>query len=255
MCYSDVNPRSHRLPGPCGARTCINDKNTAPHDVAMRKYDLVCFDMDGVLTDIRSSWCWIHRCLDVDNEESYRLFCEGAIDEPEFIMRDVSLWKTVEPRIGHRDLIRHFRSIPLIGGIQETVACLKGNGMKCVIISGGIDIAARMIAAEFGFDDSQAVELVADDEGVLTGEGIRHVKLSDKGGNVRYFTEKYGTTRERTVSIGNSFTDIPMFENSGMSIAFNPVDPCTEAAATHVVRSDNISDVLDHILEETCPVR
>ncbi len=229
--------------------------NGTAHDGGMRRYDLVCFDMDGVLTDIRSSWCWIHRCLDVDNEESYRLFCNGEIDEPEFMMRDISLWKTVDPGIGHRDLIRHFRTIPLVGGIQETVACLKANGMRSVIISGGIDIAARMIAEEYGFDDSQAVELVADGDGVLTGEGVRHVKLSDKGANVRGFIERYGTTRERTVSIGNSFTDIPMFESSGMSIAFNPVDDLTAAAATHVVRSDNISDVLEHILDDGCPLR
>jgi phosphoserine phosphatase len=60
----------------------------------------------------------------------------------------------------------------------------------------------------------------------------------------------YGTTKERTVSIGNSFTDIPMFKNSGMSIAFNPTDPYTSEAATYTVRSDNIADVLDYILEE-----
>ena len=39
-----------------------------------------------------------------------------------------------------------------------------------------------------------------------------------------------------------------MFKNSGMSIAFNPTDPYTEEAATVTVRSDNIADVLDHII-------
>ena len=41
-----------------------------------------------------------------------------------------------------------------------------------------------------------------------------------------------------------------MFELSGLSIAFNPSDPYTEEAATCVIRSDNISDVLDVILDD-----
>ena len=70
----------------------------------------------------------------------------------------------------------------------------------------------------------------------------------DKGINVRGYIEKYFTTPERTVSIGNSYTDIPMFQNSGLSIAFNPTDEYTSEAATHTVNSDNIADVLDFII-------
>jgi len=140
--------------------------------------------------------------------------------------------------------------MPLIGGIQETVACLKENGVKCVIVSGGIDKAALLIKNEFGFDDFAADEICTNPDGTLTGEGKLIVDLKDKGINVRQFIEKYRTTPERTVSIGNSFTDIPMFKNSGMSIAFNPTDPYTSEAATYTVVSDNIADVLDYILEE-----
>ena len=77
-----------------------------------------------------------------------------------------------------------------------------------------------------------------------------NVDLRDKGINVRQYIEKYGTTMERTVSVGNSFTDIPMFKNSGMSIAFNPTDPYTQEAATHTIFSENIADILDFIIEQ-----
>ena len=120
--------------------------------------------------------------------------------------------------------------------------------MKCVIVSGGIDIAAKMIMNEFGFDDFISDALEVDEEGKLTGEGIDIVDLADKSPWVRKFIEKYHTTPERTVSIGNSFTDIPMFKNSALSIAFNPTDPYTSDAATHTIVSETISDVLDYIL-------
>ena len=216
----------------------------------MRKYDLVCFDMDGTLTKLRSSWCWVHSCFEVDNEPAYQAFCNGEIDEPEFMRRDIALWTNKNPDVTIRDIAVLFRDMPLIGGIQETIACLKANGIRTVIISGGIDLAAKMLANEFGFDDYIADEVLSYEDGRLTGEGKMNVDLRDKGINVRQYIEKYGTTMERTVSVGNSFTDIPMFKNSGMSIAFNPTDPYTQEAATHTVFSENIADILDFIMEQ-----
>ena len=216
----------------------------------MRKYDLVCFDMDGTLTKLRSSWCWVHSCFEVDNEPAYQAFCNGEIDEPEFMRRDIALWTNKNPDVTIRDIAVLFRDMPLIDGIQETIACLKANGIRTVIISGGIDLAAKMLANEFGFDDYIADEVLSYEDGRLTGEGKMNVDLRDKGINVRQYIEKYGTTMERTVSVGNSFTDIPMSKNSGLSIAFNPTDPYTQEAATHTVFSENIADILDFIMEQ-----
>ena len=216
----------------------------------MRKYDLVCFDMDGTLTKLRSSWCWVHSCFEGDNEPAYQAFCNGEIDEPEFMRRDIALWTNKNPDVTIRDIAVLFRDMPLIDGIQETIACLKANGIRTVIISGGIDLAAKMLANEFGFDDYIADEVLSYEDGRLTGEGKMNVDLRDKGINVRQYIEKYGTTMERTVSVGNSFTDIPMFKNSGMSIAFNPTDPYTQEAATHTIFSENIADILDFIMEQ-----
>ena len=151
----------------------------------MRKYDLVCFDMDGTLTKLRSSWCWVHSCFEVDNEPAYQAFCNGEIDEPEFMRRDIALWTNKNPDVTIRDIAVLFRDMPLIDGIQETIACLKANGIRTVIISGGIDLAAKMLANEFGFDDYIADEVLSYEDGRLTGEGKMNVDLRDKGINVR----------------------------------------------------------------------
>ncbi|MDR1405157.1 MAG: HAD family phosphatase [Candidatus Methanoplasma sp.] len=220
----------------------------------MRSYDLVCFDMDGVLTSLRSSWYWINQCLGIDNEPTYQAYIKGEINQQEFMRRDIAQWEQARPGIKIFDIVRFFQDMPLIGGIQETVACLRDNNIRCVIVSGGIDLAARMIAEEFGFDDYAADEICSSSDGTLTGEGRVNVDLRDKGINVRQYIKKYGTTKERTVSIGNSYTDVPMFRNAGMSIAFNPTDDLTTEAATHTVRSENIADILDLIVpQESCP--
>ena len=67
--------------------------------------------------------------------------------------------------------------------------------------------------------------------------------------NVREFQIKYGIEKQRTVSVGNSFTDVPMFDNSALSIAFNPIDEKVIEAADVTVESDNLADVLDIIFE------
>ena len=213
-----------------------------------RHYDLVVFDMDGVLTRDRSSWTFVHDMMGVSNEKNLKAFIDGKIDEDEFIRSDVALWHDVDPDITVSKIARFFRELRLTDGIQETVACLHYNRIKCVICSGGIDLAAKMIADEYGFDDYAAVTLLTDENGHPTGEAVKGADLSDKGASVREFIEKYGTTPERTVSIGNSFTDIKMFENSGLSIAFNPEDDATREAADHIVVSKNIADVLDYII-------
>jgi len=213
-----------------------------------KHFDLVAFDMDGVLFNHRSSWAWIHEQYGVSNEGSFKEFVNGNIDEPEFMRRDIALWKNIDQNISRMHLVRLFRNMPLIKGIQETVAALKWNGIDCVIVSGGIDIAAEMIANEFGFDGFAANTLQTDDNGVLTGEGIVNVDLRDKGIKLKEFIKKHGTTEERTVSIGNSYTDIKMFESTGLSIAFNPIDEITKRSADHVVFSDSIADVLEIIL-------
>jgi len=213
-----------------------------------RHYDLVVFDMDGVLTRDRSSWTFVHDMMGVSNEHNLKAFIEGKIDENEFIKSDIALWHGVDPDISLRKIARFFRELRLIDGIQETVACLHYNNIKCVICSGGIDLAAKMISDEYGFDEYAAVTLLTDENGRLTGKAIKGANLSDKGVSVREFIKKYNTTPERTVSIGNSFTDIKMFESTGLSIAFNPEDDMTRNAADHVVESKNIADVLDYII-------
>ncbi len=91
----------------------------------MMKYDLVCFDMDGVLTKLRSSWCWVHQCFDVDNEPAYQAYCNGEIDESEFMRRDIGLWTAKKPDVTIDEITKLFQDMPLIGGIRRPSPALR----------------------------------------------------------------------------------------------------------------------------------
>ena len=214
-----------------------------------RRFDLAVFDMDGVLTRPRSSWGYVHDELGVSNEHSLEAFNHGEIDEAEFIRRDIELWRNSHPDITERDMIHIVRTMPWTDGIQETVECLHYNRIKCVICSGGLEWAAKMAMNEYGFDEIAAVRIDTDKDGKIAGTATREVDLSDKGIRTRQFIKDYGTTPERTITIGNSYTDVKMMEGTGLKIAFNPTDDDVINASDRVVRSKNISDILDVILE------
>ena len=212
------------------------------------KYKLVVFDMDGVLVDHISTWTWVHDKMGVCNDEAFELFKEGKIDELEFIRRDIGLWLNKDKNMNIRDIENALLDIPLISGIKETILALSENGIRSVIVSGGIDAAAKMIAERFGFDGYAANTILTYPDGRLTGEGRVNVDLTDKGIMTREFMKKFGASREETVAIGNSYTDVKMLWAAGLPIAFNPIDVSVTRAAKVIIRSDNISDVIGIIL-------
>jgi phosphoserine phosphatase len=205
--------------------------------------------MDGVLIDHISSWTWVHDKMDVSNDEAFELFKAGKISEVEFIRRDIGLWLRKDPNFKMTDIVNALHDIPLIQGIQETVATLSFNGIKSVIVSGGIDVAAQMIANEFGFDCYAGNSILAYPDGRLTGEGRVNVDLRDKGIVTKEFMNRFGVSKEETVAVGNSYTDVKMLEAAGLAIAFNPIDDAVVNVADIVIRSNNISDILDVILK------
>lgn len=213
------------------------------------KFDLVAFDMDGVLVDYRSCWTWIHDHFSVDNEEALNEFIDGRIDDMEFMRRDIALWKERNPCLCRSDLDSILEPLPITEGVAETVEALKKASIRTVIITGGIDIVAERIAKHYGFDDYLANGVECDERGRVTGEGILRVKLKNKKAALEYFLAKYSVSKDRAASIGDSFIDIPMFEASGMSIAYNPSDDAVADKATFVVRSQRLTSVLPYILD------
>lgn len=214
-----------------------------------RRFDLVAFDMDGVLVDYRSCWTWVHDHYGVNNETALVEFLEGRIDDKEFMRRDIALWREKDPEIVLDDLRCILDPLPISEGIEETVAALKREGIKVVIVSGGLDIVAERIAEKYGFDDWLANGVEVDEQGRLTGEGVLRVELMNKKMAMTSFLDKYQVARKRAACIGDSLIDIPMFEACGVSIAFNPIDDVVVKKATYIVKDKNLTAILPILLD------
>ena len=212
------------------------------------RYELVAFDLDGVIVAERSSWEWVHRHFGVDNNDALLEFMERQIDDAEFMRRDIRLWKDINPDISLNDIKGILLEASVTAGSPETMKALTENGVKTCIVSGGIDMLADHIGASCGIDRTVSNGLAADAEGRLTGEGILRVKLREKGTALRSVLDEFGIPAEKCAAVGNSWVDITMFEVAGFSIAFNPIDEETREAADVVVESDNLMDVLEYLL-------
>lgn len=210
---------------------------------------LVCFDLDGVLTDQESSWVAVHEHFGLRNDESLHAFLHGQITEEEFIRRDVALWQRKHAGVTGADIERILdRKLTLSRGAKSTVSRLRGAGVVCAIVSGGIDLAAHAAGRALGIPHVSANALHVDEHGRLTGGGTVNTPLRDKGRPVRRFAELLRIPLGHVASVGNSSPDIGMFRASGLAIAYRPSDEFVKEAADLVLPGRTLTEVLEPIL-------
>jgi phosphoserine phosphatase len=214
----------------------------------MAKYGLVVFDLDGVLVEIKSSWEHVHHALGVDNEDGLAAYISGEIDDMEFMRRDIARWKGRKPGITVKDIEGMLSSVKLSTGAKETVRELKNHGIKCAIISGGIDILAERVGRECGLDYVYANGIACDSGGKLTGEGIPGVTLGKKDQTMQKLIDELKIPAERCVAVGDGIVDVCMFELAGLGIAFNPRDNYTRGGADVIIDKNDLREILKYIL-------
>lgn len=205
---------------------------------------LVVFDMDGVIIDTISSWKYIHDYFHTSNDHSVDDYLKGKIDDLEFIRRDILLWKENGKLITRDKLAEIVKDVPLMKGSKECIESLKEHNIKTAIVSAGLDVLADIAKDELDIDYVFCNGAKTDEDGYLTGEGILQVQLMYKDKNIFDLSKKLGIPLECIASIGNSCYDIPMFEVSGLGIAFNPDDDCVREAADHIVEEKDLTKIL-----------
>lgn len=225
---------------------CYRKTRRSNHHITnkIKKVELVMFDMDGVLTDIVSSWKYIHDYFNTSNERSVNEYLQGKIDDMEFIRRDAILWKENDKPTTIKKIEEILSDVQLMKGAKESITTLKRNEIKTAIVSAGLDILSEKVAKKLGINFVYSNGVKTDGHGQLNGEGIVGVRLMYKDLIVRKLADKLNIPLDRIAAVGNSCYDIPMFEITGFSIAFNAEDDCTREAADVIVEGKDLTKIL-----------
>ena len=129
-----------------------------------------------------------------------------------------------------------------IDGMTETFQALAVAEVSLLLGTITWSFAAEMLRERYGFQAASGTEMQAPD-GVLSGVVSRYFDEHDKLRFVEDWCAQNGYSMSQVAAIGDSRSDVPLFQRVGMSIALNAT-PDAQAVATHVLDTENLRDVL-----------
>lgn len=211
----------------------------------MEKLRLVVFDVDGTLIKVDSSWRFLHEKLGTwtKGKQYAELFFQGSINYNEWARLDASLWKNQSLR----KVLQIVNDIPYVDGAQEVIKTLKKNDAKVALLSAGLSLLSKRAERELNIDYSLSNELIVRNN-FLTGEVRVNVSLSNKDEALNHILHAFDVKPIECCAVGDDESLIPLFKKVALGIAFNPRSKKVEKSADVVVKSQDLRDVLPHIL-------
>jgi phosphoserine phosphatase len=219
---------------------------TKPRGRRGERYRVVCVDLDGTLIPATSVSMFLGARLGQAEllRDLERLFMETKISNREIAERSAPAYRG-KALVEIADLLSE---IPVVSGVEAFVNRLKRSEIRVVLCTITWRFAARAFQRRYGFDACCGTEMEERD-GVLTGSVSRHFNELDKLQFARDYCSMNDVPMEECAAIGDSRSDIPLFQHVGLAIAFNGSEAARFAA--HVsVDSQDICDVLKYLAPE-----
>jgi len=205
----------------------------------------IVFDLDGTITEPRSSWQYIHEKLGLWESHGKAIldkFKAGKTDYQAFCDEDAWTWRG-------RD-IEEIKSIldktPYLIAAKSVIRALRDRGYKLFLVSSGLVLLAERVANECKFEKYWANELEVDKDGKIIGKCIINVDYHSKDKILGHICENWGLSPENIAAVGDSSGDIPLFEKCGSKFVIRPSDDKVERAADEVL-DDGLPDLLDKL--------
>ncbi|MEM0267818.1 MAG: HAD family phosphatase [Candidatus Korarchaeum sp.] len=195
---------------------------------------IACFDMDGTLIEITSSWEFIHKILGTEELVSiYRLMYErGEISYREWAELDISTWRGKD----FSEVLKRLDEIKLTDKAEESVRVLKDSGFIVGVISSGVDVIASRVCKKLEMDFCRSARLLI--EGNEVKGLIEDLPPHMKGLVLEEVARNYGVALSRVAFVGDGESDLSIFEMElGLKIAFRP-------------RSERIIELSDHVVHD-----
>jgi phosphoserine phosphatase len=190
------------------------------YDPSMSAQGIVFFDIDGTLVPSMSSSSFLARRLG----HALALDAEGWRGTP---TRTVAAW---------------LEELPLIAGIDAVVAWCVERDVEPVLASLAWQPVAEAIARRHGLtaNGGPRVRVVGAD---YAGTVAEHFNEYDKRNRALQFAAGRGVSIDHCCAIGDSRSDLPLFEALPASLALN-AGTAARAAASAAIDTEDLRDVI-----------
>jgi len=155
--------------------------------------------------------------------------------------------------LSEKDIEQAIQSIPLSENCEQMIARLRERNYKIGIISDSYTAAAGLVADRLGLDFVAANELE-----IIGGEVTGKVRMPlgwDRIGcfckisvckrfHLEKFARKFEVPMERTLTVGDTKSDICMIKSAAIGVAFMPKDEQVANATDKVVHEPDLLKVL-----------
>lgn len=195
----------------------------------------VFFDVDGTLVPATSSSEHLAGFLGHLRElaKAEDEFATGLMDNDGFCVLDAAGWRG-QTSLDIADYLEH---LPLVDGIAEVVAWCRDHDLAPYLATLAWQPVGVYLCQRFGFDGSCGPAL-AEDDGRYSGAVARHFDEFDKRDFAVSVAQGLGVSLTACAAIGDSWSDLPLFEVVGLSIGFNAAAGARAVAQVAVEGTD-----------------
>jgi phosphoserine phosphatase len=204
------------------------------------KYRVVAFDLDGTL--LRGSTVAICLAARVGRAHDLRTlerrFVSGEISNA--VIADASASWLAGCSV--EELESALWRETWIEGIAETVDAVHAARAEAIVATITWRSAAEAVARRFGFDAACGTGMEAE-AGRLSGTVSAYFDERDKAAFVEDYCRAKGVAMADVAAVGDSRSDVPLFQRVGLAVAVNAT-PDARAAAHHAIETEDLRDVL-----------
>ncbi|WP_327251035.1 HAD family hydrolase [Streptomyces sp. NBC_01244] len=196
---------------------------------------IVFVDIDGTLVPAPGSAVHVARYLGTEEQmtEAEAAYAAGLLTNPEVAAVDALAWA------GHteEEIDGWLTQLPLVDGIAETVGWCREHRLLPVLATLAWQPIGRHLGRRFGFAAYCGPELESVD-GSFTGRVQATFDEFGKRDFALRYAENLGLGPSQCAAIGDSRSDLPLFDEVGLSIAFNADQQARDRASTTVDGED-----------------
>lgn len=209
----------------------------------MSEIKLISFDFDMTLTKHKSAmehFSHHHNIID-EVKTLEREFVAGRMNTSEFSDASAEFFTD----LSHQDIDTMMDNLVLIDDCLLVIDQIRDQGIHVIISSVGYRALIRPIAQKLNIEVFSGVNL-AEQNQTYNGNLLSYFNEYNKITFVQKYALENNIELSQVMAVGDSATDIPLFNVVGRAVAFN-ANAAAQKHAHHIVDSQSLKSLLPHI--------